>query len=74
MTKITVTGWTREATRVANFLAAMPTGNTTLEKADTHSLLMQSGGTLLAQGRLYNIVAKHLAAGVYRIHLEIAHP
>lgn len=69
-----VTGWTRAATCAANFLAGMPSGNTTLSRDDAHSLLLESGGSLLAQGRLYNIIAKDIGAGVYKVSLTLANP
>lgn len=65
------TGWTIEASRVANFLASMPSGTSTLNKADLHSLLMESGGMLMSGGYLYNIKATHLGAGVYKVRLEL---
>jgi hypothetical protein len=68
------TGWTAEARRVANFLCSLPSGNATLTRDDAHSLLLESGGALMARGRLYNIVAKDIGAGVYKVHLTLANP
>jgi hypothetical protein len=65
---------TNEAKRVLNFLAAMPSGNSTVTRKDCHEILMETGGSLLACGRLYNIVAKNIGAGVHRLHLELANP
>lgn len=65
---------TKEASRTLNFLAALPSGNSTLTKDDLHGMLLETGGTMLACGRLYNIVSKNLGAGVYRIHLELTNP
>lgn len=62
--------WTPEATRAANFLAGLPTGNTTLSRKDLHSLLLESGGNLMARGYLYDIKNKHLGAGVYKVYLQ----
>ncbi len=62
--------WTPEATKAANFLASLPCGNTTLGKKDTQSLLSESGGQLMARGSLYDIKAKHLGAGIYKISLD----
>lgn len=67
-------GWTPSARQAAAFLAGLPTGNTTLNKADTHSLLMESGGIMLAQGRSYDIIARPIGAGVYKITLRISNP
>lgn len=69
-----MSSWTPEARKAADFLAGLPSGSTTLRSTDTTSLLLESGGQILARGRLYNIVSKHLGAGVYRITLELANP
>lgn len=61
---------TPEAAKAANFLASMPIGHTTLNTSDTQSLLLDTGGNLLARGRLYDIKADHLGAGVYRVSLK----
>lgn len=64
-----------ESRRVLNFLAsAGPYANSTVERQDAHDILMETGGTLLARGRLYNIIAKNIGAGVYRLHLELTNP
>jgi hypothetical protein len=64
-------GWTLEARRVANFLASLPSGNATLGRADLRSLLSETGGMIMARGYLYDILSKHLGAGVYRVTLEM---
>jgi hypothetical protein len=63
-----------EAHRVLNFLAAMPAGHSTLIREDAKDLLLDTGGNMLACGRLYDIVAKDIGAGVYRISLALANP
>lgn len=56
-----------------NFLASLPdVGNTVMEKDELKEMLLQTGGTLMARGCLYNIVSKHLGAGVYRVSLKRA--
>ena len=65
---------TPEARRVLNFLASLPSGNSTVGKRDAHDILLETGGIMIARGDLYNIVAKHIGAGVYLIYLEIANP
>jgi hypothetical protein len=46
--------WTEEANAAATFLCGMPQyGNTTLDRDDLRSLLYNTGGFLLAQGRLW---------------------
>ena len=62
---------TPEATRILNFLAANPYGNSTLLTKDLRGMLLETGGTLLACGRLYNIAAKSLGAGVHRVQLTL---
>lgn len=66
--------WTEEATKAANFLAGMPIGSTTLERDDLRSLLYNTGGAMMARGRLYGIKSKYLGAGIYRITLELVNP
>jgi hypothetical protein len=61
---------TPEQNRVLNFLASMPNGHTTLKRDDAAAILLETGGNLLACGRLYNIVAKPIGAGIYRLSLE----
>lgn len=64
-----------EIHRQLNFLCGMPDyGNTTMDRKDTHELLMDTGGCVLACGRLYNIVAKDIGAGVYKVSLTLASP
>lgn len=64
--------WTPKARAAANFLASLPSGHTTLDAKDAKSLLLQSGGQLLARGKLYNIVVSDIGAGVYRVSLTEA--
>jgi hypothetical protein len=66
----TIKGWTPGARQAANFLASMPAGHTTLERDDLRSLLSESGGQLMARGVLYDIISKHLGAGVYRVSMK----
>lgn len=63
-----------EQHRQLNFLAAMPRGHTTMTKDDLKTILMETGGNMLACGTLYDIVAKPLGAGVYRVSLTPTHP
>lgn len=59
-----------EAKRVVNYLAGMPSGNVTVEHKDAHDILLETGGQLLACGNLYNIEAKDIGAGVWRLYLS----
>ena len=65
---------TGEARHAANFLASMPSGNTTLLTADYRSLQMETGSQLMARGELYNIVGKSLGAGVFFVSLKLWSP
>lgn len=64
-------GWTPNATKAANYLASMPQGSYTLDKPDAKSLILESGGMLLARGYLYNIKQKHIGLDVYEVWLEL---
>jgi hypothetical protein len=65
---------TPEQHRQLNFLAGCPAGSTTMERGDLKAVLMETGGTMLACGRLYDITAKDIGAGVYRVTLTPTHP
>lgn len=66
---------TSEAAQACRYLAGCPRyGNTTLTKKDTQSLLLETGGNMLARGSLYNIKTQDLGADIYRVSLELAHP
>lgn len=60
---------TKEQHRQLNFLAGMPNGSTTMTHEDLHTVLMETGGNVLACGRLYDIVGKPIGAGVYKVSL-----
>jgi hypothetical protein len=57
-----------EVSRVTNHLASMPgLAHAAVETAVARSLLLESGGEMLLRGRTYDVVAKSLGAGVYRV-------
>ncbi len=60
--------------RVSGFLAGTPGGNAVLDKEDLRELLHSTGGSMMANGRLYNVKSEHLGAGVHRVTLELMHP
>jgi len=60
-------GPVEEANRIANFLASMPCGNSTTTRRVVRELMLSTGGQMLMQGELRDIVATSLGAGVYRI-------
>ena len=64
----------KESRQAAQFLGGMPCGNTVLETADLREFLLTTGGSMMANGRLYNIKSEHLGAGVHRVTLELMHP
>lgn len=65
---------TPEQHRQLNFLAAMPSGHTTMTREDLRTILLETGGNMLVCGRLYDISSKDLGAGVYRVSLTLTHP
>lgn len=65
---------TPEQHRQLNFLAGMPSGHTTMTREDLRTVLMETGGNMLACGRLYDIVGRDIGAGVYRVSLTPTHP
>jgi hypothetical protein len=45
-----------------------------MTSGDLRTMLMETGGNMLACGRLYDIKAKPIGAGVYKVTLELTHP
>ena len=60
----------QEADRIVQFLASNPYGNSTAVTKVVRRILIDTGSYLLARGRRYEIKAKSLGAGVYRVTLE----
>ena len=54
--------WTGEATSAVRFLASMPTGSTTLTTRDLRSLLLNTGGRMMARGYLYDDSHRRVSA------------
>jgi hypothetical protein len=46
-------------------------GFTTMTRAELRETLLATDGQVLARGNLWEIVAKHLGAGVYRVTLRL---
>ena len=61
---------TSEAHSLLNHLCSMPEGHGTLATKDLKGLLLETGGQVMARGRLYDIASKLLGAGVYRVSLR----
>ena len=45
-------------------------GHTTMTRAELHDTLLATGGQILVLGNLWEVVHKHLGAGVYRVTLR----
>jgi len=63
-----------EIHRQLNFLAGCPYGTTTMLRKDAQAMLLETGGNMLACGRLYDFVVKDIGAGVCKISLTLANP
>lgn len=63
---------TAEQQRQLNYLAGYPAGSTTMKRDDLQAILLETGGDMLACGRLYDIVGKPIGAGVYKVTLVLA--
>lgn len=64
-----------EAGRIVDFLVTNPVhGNTTTTRQVLREMLLKNEGCFIAAGHLWNIVAKHIGAGVYRVTAERKHP
>lgn len=68
-----VSEYSREARKALNFLASMPSGSFTLVKSDFRSLLLNSGGWMMARGASYDIKGTEIGAGVFRVMLLRRH-
>ena len=70
-----MTSLTPEQTRTLNFMAsAGPYANTTVEKADLKAIMLATGGSIMARGRLWSLKSQALGAGVYRLSLQEFQP
>lgn len=62
---------TPEQNRQLNFLCGCPEwGNTTMTTEDFRTILLETGGNVMACGYLWDIVGNHLGAGVYKVTLK----
>lgn len=60
-----------EAASVLEHICGMPgLGHGTLISRDVRALMLKTGGDAMANGRLWDIDAKHLGAGVYKVMLK----
>ena len=54
-----------------NIFYTMPEfANMTMDRKDLREVLLDTGGSVLARGSLYDITPKHLGAGVYKVTLK----
>ena len=56
--------------RALNFLASMPSGNTTLTSKQVRALLLKVDGQMMSRGYIYDIMSRKIGPGVYRVCLE----
>lgn len=65
---------TPEQSRQLNFLAGNPQGLTTMKDSDIETLLLETGGNMLACGSLYDFVVTPIGAGVSKVTLKLTNP
>lgn len=63
---------TDAAAEAMHLLARAPRGIATLSRADLHSLLLETGGTIISKGQVVEIASKHIGAGVYQVTVREA--
>ena len=57
-----------------NFYTMPTQARAMLDSKELRDVLRQTGGSIIACGRLYNIVTKNMGAGMYKVTLELANP
>jgi hypothetical protein len=60
-----------EVKRQLNNLAGSPNSSITMEAGLLREMLLETGGTLLACGSLYEFRSSHIGAGVCKVWLEL---
>ena len=64
---------TDEVSRTLDFLAnAGPLANTTVSNKEADEIMLQTGGTMLTRGVLYNIICKRASPSVCLLTLKRA--
>lgn len=63
-----------EATQILQHLARHPGAHAVAERKTAKEILLETGGNMLALGRLYDIICKDIGAGVYRLSLAPPEP
>ncbi len=65
----------REARRVLNFLAsAGPYANTSVETDVLNQLMLDTSGTIMARGILYDIISRKLSPKVWKLTIKRSNP
>ena len=54
-----------------NFYTMPKFASMTIDRKGLKELLLNTGDNIIACGRLYDIVTKHLGAGVYKVSLKL---
>lgn len=61
--------------QVLNHLASMPgLAHASITRSQLKRILLDTGGQMLLVGRLYEIVSRHLGAGIYRVSTKQSTP
>lgn len=63
-----------EIARQLQFLAAMPTGSVVMKDFNIQTMLIETGGNMLARGSLYNFVVTPIGVECSRVTLALANP
>jgi len=53
-----------------HFYSMPKTANTVMEEMDLRELLLATGGQIIANGSLYEIISRNIGAGVYKVTLK----
>ena len=64
-----------KANNTLNFLcSAGPHANATVTSTEADEIMMQTGGSIMAQGRLYEIMSRRLSPKVFKLTIKLANP
>lgn len=60
-----------QVAHVLNFLASTPLyGNTVVDRSTAREILSKTDAQIMANGTLWDVVTKHVGAGMYRVSLR----
>lgn len=62
-----------EVARQLNHLAGIPSSHVTMADRDIQAMLLETGGNMLACGRLYDFVVTPIGAGVSKVTLKLTY-